>query len=100
MNLFSPQGVASRGEYWAITIFTGAISKILEKATAYETAPVLIIGLLLITLGWAGLCVAIKRCHDLNKSGWFLLWSLIPVIGALYVVIQLGFIRGGESDYA
>ena len=39
----------------------------------------------------------IKRLHDNNKSGWFLLWTLVPILGqlfGLYIFITNWFLRG------
>jgi len=57
-----------------------------------------IIGSLLAIL--AGLSSGIRRWHDLNKSGWFLLLSLIPIVGWITIIIQL-FIPGtkGPNNY-
>lgn len=43
---------------------------------------------------------SIRRLHDLNKSGWFLLISLIPVIN-FFFGIYAGFFKGteGPNDY-
>ena len=38
--------------------------------------------------------VHIKRFHDRNKSGWWLLIGLIPIIGAIWLLIELGFLTG------
>lgn len=32
------------------------------------------------------IAVAVRRMHDVGKSGWNLLWSLIPILGWLYVL--------------
>ena len=34
--------------------------------------------------------LAVRRLHDVNKSGWNVLWSLIPLIGLylIYLVLQ------------
>jgi uncharacterized membrane protein YhaH (DUF805 family) len=39
------------------------------------------------------LAVQIKRWHDINKSGWFCLLSLLPYIG-LVISIVIGFLPG------
>lgn len=39
---------------------------------------------------WASLAVNIKRCHDRDHSGWFLLVALIPLIGPIWLFIELG----------
>jgi len=46
----------------------------------------------------------IKRLHDNNKSGWFLLWTIIPFIGqlvGLYVWVTNWFMKGtsGSNDF-
>ena len=33
------------------------------------------------------IAVAIRRLHDTNKSGWFLLIALIPLIGAIILIV-------------
>jgi uncharacterized membrane protein YhaH (DUF805 family) len=45
-------------------------------------------------LFWPGLAVGVKRCHDRDHSGWFLLVGLIPIIGSIWLLIELGFLRG------
>lgn len=50
---------------------------------------------------WAMAALATKRLHDRGKSPlWFLL-VLIPVLGPLWLLLELGFLRGtpGENRY-
>lgn len=42
-------------------------------------------------------CLAIRRLHDLDKSGWFYLISLVPVVNAL-LGLYLLFAKGTEGD--
>ena len=42
-------------------------------------------------LGWIHLAAGVRRCHDLNKNGW---WVLLPI----WNVIALLFIAGTEDD--
>ena len=61
-----------------------------------------IVGLLVfIVLFWAGLAVAVKRWHDRNKSGWWILIAFVPVIGGLWYFIECGFLPGttGPNTY-
>ena len=30
---------------------------------------------------WMSTAIAVKRLHDLDHSGWWLLWALIPILG-------------------
>lgn len=47
-----------------------------------------------------GVMLAIRRCHDLNKSGWFYLLLLIPIVNifvGLYLLFAMGTI--GPNQY-
>lgn len=47
---------------------------------------------------WASLAVSLKRCHDRDRSGWFLLISLIPLVGALWLIVELAFLKGTSGE--
>ncbi|MEE9544269.1 MAG: DUF805 domain-containing protein [Rhodospirillales bacterium] len=47
---------------------------------------------------WTSLAVGAKRCHDRGRSGWFQLISLIPLIGSLWLLVELGFLKGKEGE--
>ncbi len=51
---------------------------------------------ILITL-WPTLAIYTKRWHDRNKSGWWTLILLIPLIGSIWLLVELGFLRGTEG---
>lgn len=36
------------------------------------------------------LAVTVKRCHDSGRSGWWSLMSLIPFVGLVWVILELG----------
>ena len=42
------------------------------------------------------LSVTVRRLHDVNKSGWNMLWSL-TIVGVFYV-LYLEIIKGSEED--
>ena len=50
---------------------------------------------------WINICVRAKRCHDRNKSGWYQLIAFIPVIGNIWLFVELGCLSGtpGENDF-
>ena len=60
--------------------------------------PVLIVGLLFLYPSYA---IATKRWHDRGKSGWWSLIAFVPIIGALWMLIELGFLGGddGVNDF-
>lgn len=47
------------------------------------------------------LTVTVKRLHDINRSGVYVLMVLIPIMGLVYLLVVCGFIKGavGENDY-
>lgn len=50
-----------------------------------------IVGLLII---WPSLAIQVKRWHDRDKSGWWVLIGLIAVIGGIWVLVECGFLPG------
>ena len=46
---------------------------------------------------WALLALAVKRCHDINYSGYWLIVLLLPVIGPLFLLGQLSFRKGNAA---
>lgn len=78
-------GRADRPEFWYYTLF----SFIIAIATAIIDS---ILGMSLIGLLFAlallipNIAISIRRLHDINKSGWWLLVALIPLIGALVLI--------------
>jgi uncharacterized membrane protein YhaH (DUF805 family) len=43
---------------------------------------------------WPALAISAKRWHDRDKSGWWVLVLLVPVIGTLWTLIENGLMRG------
>ena len=56
--------------------------------------PMLIIVVLFLYPAYA---LATKRWHDRGKSGWWSLIAFVPVIGGLWMFVELGFL--GPSEY-
>ena len=56
--------------------------------------PLLILAL--ITL-WPTLAIYTKRWHDRDKSGWWSLIMFVPIIGAIWLIIELGFLSGTDG---
>ena len=47
---------------------------------------------------WPSLAIAVKRWHDRDKSGWWVLIVLIPIIGPIWAFVELGFLQGTPGD--
>lgn len=92
-NYANFNGRARRSEYWYYTlmnIIIAIVAMILDKALGINFDP-LPYGPLYAFYGLAvflpGLAVAVRRLHDVNKSGWFILIALIPIIGAIWLLV-------------
>ncbi|MDP8997367.1 MAG: DUF805 domain-containing protein [Pseudomonadota bacterium] len=53
--------------------------------------PLIILALLIL---WPNLCLYAKRWHDRDKSGWWTLIMFVPLIGSIWLLVELGFLRG------
>jgi len=91
---FSLQGRVSRRQYWLFGVlaliglaFLGHALLGIARVRA-QTAD-LLVNLLLV---WPALAVSVKRWHDRDKSGWWVLLNLLPVIGWLWALIDNGFL--------
>jgi uncharacterized membrane protein YhaH (DUF805 family) len=65
-------------------------------------SPLGIVGyLLILALVWPALAIQVKRWHDRDKSGWWVLIALIPIIGFFWVLIECGILDGtpGPNKY-
>jgi len=97
--LFSFDGRIGRKTYWLYHLFVLSLSLLTYFHREDLPIPILLIVLPLFT--WTGLAMAVKRWHDRGKSGWWVLIGLIPIVGALWSLIELGFLEGtpGPNEY-
>ena len=68
-------GRAARSEYWWFVLFTFLASLILGMIS--ETLS----GVFSLAVLLPSLAVGARRLHDTDRSGWFLLLWLLPIIG-------------------
>ena len=93
-------GRAQRAEYWYFVLFNTIISillSILGKAIGVFNMTIGTVGneinILSIIYSLAvlvpGLAVAVRRLHDVGKSGWMVLINLIPLIGQIWILVLM-----------
>ncbi len=87
-------GRATRLEFWTFTLLNGVVALILwmlawQSGSWWPIVLVFLYGLVALLPTWA---VWVRRLLDTGRSGWSLLWSLVPLFGAviLYVFALLG----------
>lgn len=119
--LLSPRGRVSRSRFWLAACLyvlgAGIVSALVFvlwqiipgeevdgefKVNGAKSLPylLLVFGYLIFCV-WSGICVGIKRYHDRDKSGAWLLIQFVPVIGGLWYLIEAGFLAGtrGSNRY-
>ncbi len=93
------EGRAGRKEYWTFIIFNFVVTVILSIIGALIKIPWLhMIYTLAILL--PVFSVLVRRLHDINKSGWWILIFFIPLIGSLILLYyMLKDSQAGSNQY-
>ncbi|HAO06418.1 MULTISPECIES: DUF805 domain-containing protein [Chryseobacterium] len=87
-------GRARRTEYWMYLLFNlifAVIAAVLDNILGLKFTPEIPYGYLYLLYALVtflpGLAVSVRRLHDVDKSGWFLFISLIPIIGGIWLLV-------------
>lgn len=100
-NYANFNGRARRSEYWYYTLVNAIIAiiaMVIDNVAGIALEGIgygPVYGLYLLAVLLPGLAVAVRRLHDVGKSGWFLLIALIPVIGFFWLLFLL--IKEGDK---
>ncbi len=93
-------GRAHRTEFWLFFLFSFIISLFLGVIVG------LVGGLWFVTTLYAlavlipGLAVSVRRLHDTNRSGWWILTGLVPILGWIALLIfYIEDSRPGANQY-
>jgi uncharacterized membrane protein YhaH (DUF805 family) len=79
-------GRARRSEYWWFALFSAILGIVVGIIDAAIHTPILqiIVGLALLL---PSLAVGVRRLHDTGKSGWLILLGIIPLVGAIILLV-------------
>jgi uncharacterized membrane protein YhaH (DUF805 family) len=82
------RGRARRAEYWwfALVNTIALIALVALGAAVKTTVPYLLYELAVVI---PSLAVAVRRLHDTGRSGWWLLIALVPIAGAIALIVFL-----------
>lgn len=84
-NYVNFSGRSNRGEYWwaFLAIFLISIGlSILDMVLGIG----LLSGLFSLATLLPGIAIGVRRLHDIDKSGWWMLIGLIPLVGFLVLI--------------
>jgi uncharacterized membrane protein YhaH (DUF805 family) len=102
--LLTHEGRISRQPYWIGTLALVAaviVVQLVASAVLGETLGGILGVVVQLAILYPAICVSIKRWHDRNKSGWWVLIGLIPIIGGIWTLVECGILAGtsGANDY-
>lgn len=86
-------GRARRKEYWFFTLFNMLAMLVLSfidgmfGVYSMETGMGWLSGLYTLAILLPSLAVTVRRLHDISRSGWWILIALVPLIGALVLLV-------------
>ncbi|PWE55953.1 DUF805 domain-containing protein [Metarhizobium album] len=86
-------GRASRSEYWWFVLFNIIVSIVaagVDAALGIQAVGALVSLALLLP----GIAVGVRRLHDIDKSGWWLLIAFVPLIG--FIVLIYFFVQPSQ----
>jgi uncharacterized membrane protein YhaH (DUF805 family) len=78
-------GRANRPQYWTFTLINVVVSLVFTMLNGLTHGVLAPLYSLFIVI--PSLAVQVRRLHDINRSAWWLLIVLIPVIGSIILLI-------------
>jgi uncharacterized membrane protein YhaH (DUF805 family) len=79
-------GRSSRSAYWYWALFAflvGIVATLIDLAIGSRIVSVITTLALLLP----GIAVGFRRLHDVGRSGWWILIALVPLIGAIVLLV-------------
>jgi uncharacterized membrane protein YhaH (DUF805 family) len=112
-DYLSSKGRINRSTWWISMIIVYAVGRALgymlsvgyEGVTFFYGSKIALLGsiislipILYNIMAFGAICtVSAKRLHDTNKSAWYLLLGLIPILGTLILLVICGFEKGTKG---
>ena len=97
-------GRARRMEYWYFALFNLLISiglsfvDIMTGTLSPEIGIGLLSGLYTLAVLIPSIAVSVRRLHDTDRSGWWLLLLLIPLIGVIVILVFMVLDSNPETN--
>lgn len=97
--LFGRQGRVDRRTWWlwavAMPLGMGLYFTVLLRVVGVPARVTdNVVNLLLL---WPVVAVSVKRWHDRDKSGWWVLVNLVPVVGWVWALVENGLLSGSRD---
>ncbi|MDR1007026.1 MAG: DUF805 domain-containing protein [Campylobacteraceae bacterium] len=90
-HYFDFEGRERRKAYWLFVLFSFIVSIIINIVDAFTLANIIgvpVLGLVFsLAIFLPSLGLAVRRLHDIGKSGWWVLITLVPLVGGIWFII-------------
>jgi uncharacterized membrane protein YhaH (DUF805 family) len=93
-NYVNFSGRACRSEYWYWVLFV-ILADIVAGIIDYLLGMQIVSSLFGLVTLLPGIAVSIRRLHDLDRTGWWILLALIPLIG--WIILLIWYITKGTE---
>jgi uncharacterized membrane protein YhaH (DUF805 family) len=88
------QGRARRAEYWMFVLFqilvyiaVAILGMIVSGGNSNSAAATGLMALVTLGLLLPSIAVTVRRLHDTNRTGWWILISFLPLIGGIWLLV-------------
>lgn len=93
-NYVGFEGRARRKEYWMFVLFNviaAIVAMVLDNVLGLASSQYAgygpIYGLYLLAVLLPSLAVGVRRLHDTDRSGWWMLLGFVPILGAIVLLV-------------
>lgn len=82
-------GRARRKEYWMFALINFLITLVIGVLASMASAFTVLGWIYALAVLIPGIAVTVRRLHDTGRSAWMLLIALIPLVGAIVLIVFL-----------
>ena len=82
-------GRSTRPEFWYFYLTYFIISVVLGILSSLSETVGIVLAIFALATLIPYLAVTVRRLHDIGKSGWNILWNLLPIVGWIYFLVLL-----------
>jgi uncharacterized membrane protein YhaH (DUF805 family) len=105
--LTSYEGRINRAKFWAgvaVIAAAGIVAMIIDNVigTTFQGLPYgFVYAIVMLASLYSVFSIYAKRWHDRDKSGWWSLIILVPIIGGIWLLVECGILEGtkGPNKY-
>lgn len=99
VNYVNFSGRSTKSEYWWAFLFNFLVGFFLGFFTVFVPGLNALSTIFSLGTFLPGMAVGVRRLHDTGKSGWYLLISLIPIVGAILLIVEMCKDSAGDNEW-